>query len=460
MAALAMAGGVGAGERAWGQGELLPIFRPPVLFGSGGGYPFGLAAGDVTGPNSQPDGYPELAIVNGGFDVNRRILWSGMGVRIYRNTGNWEDPADGLAFLQDITDQFHDEFDNPITVPADVRFAHMDEDEYLDLVISASSLDPDDENSPGIWGVFVYLWNPDPPIGQPKFEFKSFTPTPLPVRGLAVADFDLDGLNDVAVAPDLNLWYVPIDQVYVLRNDPSDPGRLDLAAAVVLDIDSHDSPAGMVVADFNRTSGPVRPDIVTGNLLDNNISLLTNTGGFGFTTAHRNAPCGSWHFHAMATGRFSANTLRHDIAGLIYSEGVIQVLHGDGRGNFSFDCSQDELDTYYLSPPPLPFVPAWDGIAVGQLNLGTKPDLVVTRPSKNTSAITFLLGRGDGAFQYVAGNPSYHKALDTGNGPDYSKMAIQVICADLNQDGLDDVITANHESHNVTVLINAMVVIP
>ena len=97
---------------------------------------------------------------------------------------------------------------------------------------------------------------------------------------------------------------------------------------------------------------------------------------------------------------------------------------------------------------------------MGQLNLGAKPDLVVTRPNKNTSAITILLGKGDGHLQYVPGNPNYHKALDDGSGPDYSKMAIQVICADLNQDGLDDVVTANHESHNVTVPINAMVVIP
>lgn len=96
---------------------------------------------------------------------------------------------------------------------------------------------------------------------------------------------------------------------------------------------------------------------------------------------------------------------------------------------------------------------------MANINLGTKPDIIVTRPSNPTSQISFMLGKGDGTFQYVAGNPAYHKTLDPGTTP-RSGMAIQVICADLNQDGLADIITTNHDSDSVSVLINATVIGP
>ncbi|HRQ74216.1 MAG TPA: hypothetical protein PLU35_14420 [Phycisphaerales bacterium] len=473
MAALTVAGGVGAGERAWGQGEWLPSFKPPVVFLSGGSYPFGVAAGDVTGGlGGGPDGYPDLAVACGHYDVNHAWTQSATPepkalVRIFRNTKNWANPADGLSPYQDI---FFPEFNNfsgglyyAKTVPAEVRFAHMNpqEDDFLDLVVSASALDPTDpvfDPVHSTWGVYVFLWEPQP-VNQ--FVLKSHYVTDLPVRGLAVADFDNDGLNDVAVATDLNLLSpFPMDVAYMLRNDPQDPGTLVLGASVPLDLPSADVSTDVVVGDFNRVAfGLPLIDATTANWVDNNVSVLTNGGSFNFAPAKRAAPCSSWHFNDLAAGRFTAGSGRDDVAGIVSGNGWVQILHSDGRGKFTFDCSQDMLDTYELLPGGEPIANAFQGITVGHINLGTKPDVIVTRPANGTGQISFLLGKGDGRFQYVPGNPAYHKSLDPGTGP-RSGMAIQVICVDLNQDGLDDIVTTNHASDSVSVLINSTVLPP
>ncbi|HRQ74004.1 MAG TPA: VCBS repeat-containing protein [Phycisphaerales bacterium] len=470
MAALAVAGGVGAGEKAWGQSEWLPTFKPPVGFMSGGSYPFGVAAGDVTGGlGGGPDGFPEIAVACGHYDVNRAFTQSPTPepralVRIFTNTRNWDNPADGLEPHQDIVGEFNNFSGGlyyPKTVPAEVRFAHMNDDEYLDLVVSASALDPTDpvfHPDLSTWGVYVFLWVPQP-VNQ--FVLKSHYVTTLPVRGLAVADFDNDGLNDVAVATDLNLLApVPMDRVYVLRNDPQDPGTLVYGADVLLSLPSADVSGDVVVGDFNRVAfGLPLVDVTSANWVDNNVSVLTNGGSFNFSPVNREAPCGDWHFTDLAVGRFTAGSTRDDVAGIISTTARVQILHSDGRGKFTFDCSQDMLDTYELNPGGEPIFNAFHGITVANINLGTKPDIIVTRPSYPTSQITFMLGKGDGRFQYVAGNPAYHKTLDPGTSP-RSGMAIQVICADLNQDGLEDIVTANHDSDSVSILINSTVINP
>ena len=470
---MAMAGGVGAGERAWGQGEWLPTFMPPVVFESGGAYPYGIAAGDVIGGiGGGPDGYPDLAVANGHYDVNRVLTQAPSAtpralVRILRNTKSWEDPAAGPAPYQDIYEEF-DNFAGGLyyakTVPAEVRFAHMNDDDFLDLIVSASALDPTDpvfHPDLSTWGVYVFVWLPEP---ESRFELKSHYATPRPVRGLAVADFDNDGLNNVAVATDLNLQQsfppVPMDVVYILRNDPQDAGTLVYGADVLLNLPSADVSGDVVVGDFNRVAfGLPLVDVTSANWVDNNVSVLTNGGSFNFAPVNREAPCGDWHFTDLAAGRFTAGSPRDDVAGIVSTTARVQILHSDGRGKFTFDCSEDMLDTYELSPSGEPIPNAFHGITVANINLGTKPDIIVTRPSTPTSQVSFLLGKGDGTFQYVPGNPAYHKALDPGTSP-RSGMAIQVICADLNQDGLDDIITTNHDSDSVSVLINATVIGP
>ncbi|MCL4740836.1 MAG: VCBS repeat-containing protein [Phycisphaerales bacterium] len=470
MAALAVAGGAGAGSKAWGQSEMLPAFKPPATYLSGGKYPFGVAAGDVTGGfGGAPDGLPEIAVACGHYDVNRVLTQvptpePSALVRILKNTGHWDNPADGLEPHHDLIDDFNN-FSGGLyyakTVPAEVRFAHMNpqEDDFLDLIVSASALDPTDphfdpDNS--TWGVYVFLWS----ANLERFVLKDHYVTPLPVRGLAVADFDNDGLNDVAVATDLNLQAnLPMDMVYVLRNDPQDPGRFADGVAIVLDIEFDEVSADVVAAEFNRTGGPVKLDLTTANWVTNDVSVLTNHGALSFSPANLGAPCGSWRFSDLAVGRFTAGSIRNDVAGIVSEYGLVQILHGDGRGNFAFDCSDDMLDTYDLAGGGAPVTGLLHGIAVGNLNLGTRPDIVVTRPGDPTSQVSILLGKGDGRFQYASGIGGYHKSLDIGSAP-FSAKAIQVICADLNQDGRDDIVTANHDSHSISVLINSTQQIP
>ncbi|HRQ73528.1 MAG TPA: hypothetical protein PLU35_10910, partial [Phycisphaerales bacterium] len=103
VAALAVAGGVGAGERAWGQ-QKIPTFKPPATFNTFGVNPFGLAAGDiVSNEPGELDGYPDVVVANGGFDLNTFEPNTQGTVTIFRNTKNWNNPANGL-FLHQIID--------------------------------------------------------------------------------------------------------------------------------------------------------------------------------------------------------------------------------------------------------------------------------------------------------------------------------------------------------------------
>lgn len=460
VAALTVAGGVGAGERAWGQGsEKIPSFNPPVTFDTIGFHPYGLAAGDVTGPEGVPDGYPDVVVANGGFDLGSFTPIDEGSVTIYRNSGDWSFPAFGLQHSQTIP--------FPHSSPRRVVFADMTGNGVPDLVVSAGMPDQWNQGQDDTWGVYVFINN------NGSFSLKSHVETPMPVSGLAVADFDNDGLNDVAVCVDWTLLTNGAgesDFVYVLQNDPSDPGRLILKPSISLNMGGYpdfDTPTSLLAGDFNKTFGPPKQDIVTVHWIWGNptaVSVLTGQGNWLFSLANRDSPCSGWpyEFHDAVSGRFAMGSLSLDIAAR-KDNGPVYILHGNSQGNFNLDCSMPSSSDVYkviksqclASEPP---VSIRGGLAVGHLNGGTKPDLVATVPSNdNSSYVTMFLGKGDGTFQIDYCDPRHFVTVGAWH-------PIQVLCVDLNQDGFDDIVTANYaapitDPHTISVLINKMLVI-
>ncbi len=462
MAALAVAGGVGAEERAWGQGgEKIPSFYPPVTFDTIGLHPYGLAAGDVTGPEGVPDGYPDVVVANGGFDLGSFTPIDDGSVTIYRNSQDWSFPAFGLQHF--LTIPF------PHSSPRRVVLADMTGNGVPDLVVSAGVPDWWNQQQDDTWGVYVFINN------NGSFSLKSHVVTPMPVSGLAVADFDNDGLNDVAVCVDFALFTSGAgesDFVYVMQNDPSNPGRLILKPSLPLNMEqytSYDSPTVLLAGDFHKTAGAPRKDIVAAHFMAANpsaLSVLTGLGSWQFSPANHDNPCAPlWTvtFFDAVTGRFTSGSLQEDIAAIQASGGSLHVLHGNVNGTFNFDCSTPYSTDIHDDTAPaaclpgLPMVANWRGVAIGSLNGGTKPDLVTTLPhNANESYVTFLLGNGDGTFQYARTDCRYHVPV---NGT----RSIQVVCADLTQSGFDDIIVANHDApfgdpHTISVLINKMTI--
>ncbi|MFC1707877.1 FG-GAP-like repeat-containing protein, partial [Planctomycetota bacterium] len=107
----------------------------------------------------------------------------------------------------------------------------------------------------------------------------------------------------------------------------------------------------------------------------------------------------------------------------------VSILLGNGNGSFAAAKS--------FAAGPLPF-----SLASADLNADGNPDLAIASSGASYSRVTVLLGIGDGTFVSAQSNPI------TGNEP------LCVAIGDLNGDAKPDLVTANSQSNNVSVLLN------
>lgn len=116
--------------------------------------------------------------------------------------------------------------------------------------------------------------------------------------------------------------------------------------------------------------------------------------------------------------------------------GSVTVLLGDGAGNFT-----------QASNSPIP-VPTSQGgnpysIASGDFNADGHQDIAVA--SVYTDDVTVLLGNGDGTFAQASGSP-----FSVGSHP---QQPFFITVGDFNNDGIQDLVTANAAGNSVTVLL-------
>jgi hypothetical protein len=186
-------------------------------------------------------------------------------------------------------------------------------------------------------------------------------------------------------------------------------------------------PYCLALADFN-SDGKV--DIAVGNNGSANVTILLGDGKGGFSEAPGSPFAAGNSPNDIAVGDVDHDG-RLDLAFANHDTHYVTVLLGNGRGQFT--PAPNSPVTVNSRPHP-------HGIAFGDFNGDKNLDFVIDDWGNNR--VTVLFGNGKGNFS------SPGTSFAVGQMP-YQRVRV----ADVNADGLDDVITTNTEGGDVSVLL-------
>jgi hypothetical protein len=287
--------------------------------------------------------------------------------------------------------------------PSALAVGDFNADGKLDLAVANRAGGGGPEN------LSVLLGNGDGTLRAPQSYTVGFEP-----QAVATEDLDGDGKLDLAVASD-------VSEVKVLF------GKGDGTFKAGATYHTGTAATSIVVADFNRDG---KPDLAVANENDDNVSILLGTGHGTFQPAV-NYGAGAGPASVVAGDLNRDGKLDLVVANAASSFGTtINVLLGNGDGTFQAAVSYD------AGAEPI-------SVAVSDFDGDGKLDVAVADfDVGDGEAVSLLLGNGNGTFQ-----PPVES--------DVPKASDFVLAADLDQDGLADLVTANIGSNNVSVLLNA-----
>jgi hypothetical protein len=244
---------------------------------------------------------------------------------------------------------------------------------------------------------------------------------------VAIGDFNGDGFIDLVVANSsentVSMLLGHGDGTFSSSaGSPfSTGGNLTTAVAVgdfnndgKLDIVAIDIPGGLS-GFFNGITGS----------LGGNVSVFLGDGAGSFG-GHQDSDGGGDFPGSIAVGDFNRDG-NLDVAVANFDNQDLSVLLGHGNGSF---------DQANNSPIHMGHRPT--AVAVGDLNLDGKQDIVIANAEDNN--IVILLGRGDGTFSAGSNSP-----ISVGARPVY------IAIADYNGDGKPDLAIANLLSSTVSI---------
>ena len=230
-------------------------------------------------------------------------------------------------------------------------------------------------------------------------------------QSIAAADYNHDGIPDLAVANLLS------SNITVLLGDGT--GHFTLASGSPIATGAN--PNWVTQADLN---GDGYPDLAFVNTSDNTVGVLLGAGD-GTFTAMKGSPFSVPAFPVALTVADLNGDGKLDLAVISGTQNNVRVLLNSGT---SFTTGA----TYTAGASP-------NSIGVGDFNGDGKPDLVTANANDGTA--TVLLGAGDGTFSAAPDSP-----LQTFDGP------LGVAVADLDGDGRADLTFADVGTSSVAAL--------
>ncbi|MEO5988648.1 MAG: FG-GAP-like repeat-containing protein [Candidatus Eisenbacteria bacterium] len=295
------------------------------------------------------------------------------------------------------------------TSPICIAAADLNGDGIVDLVVG-SEVDTT---------LAVHLGNGTAGVGNGTFAAASTINSAVPALGVAIADLDEDGIQDLVAAGGAN-------SVAILRGlGLAGVGNGTFAQATLMP--AGNLPRSILVGDFN--SDGVSDLAVTSDNL--RIFLGNGIAGKGDGTFQPSVgyPVGATPNH-LASGDFNADGIT-DLAVANSASGSVSVLLGNGTGgagNGTFGTA----NTVASGSGP-------NGVSVGDWNGDGLADLALANNNASKVA-SILLGKGDGTFE---GAQTF--AAQT------SPSAL--VLGDFNEDGGYDLAVANRASQSVSVLL-------
>src|SRR3954468_15161093 len=243
---------------------------------------------------------------------------------------------------------------------------------------------------------------------------------------IVTADFNLDTRPDLAVVNSSS------DNVTILLGD----GAGGFTPAPGSPVTVGQTPKSVAVGDFNNDG---KPDFVADNFIGGSVSVFLGDGAGGFIEANNSPVAMAGGPIYVATGDFNADGLA-DLATANISPAGIGILVGTGNGGFVAALASPIPDGSNTFP---------QGLAVGDLNGGTRPDIALANHMSSTLKV--LLGSGSSGT--VGFLPAVGSPFPTANGPTAGNGPANIAIGDVNGDGKPDLATANDTSNNSSVFL-------